>query len=126
MVFANGLYSVSYRIQFVRKDGHLKILKTKEYDHWFYKLRDLNAKFHIGRYFQRVQGGDPLFGDYKSVGGKVIEVRFNYGPGYRVYLTQTGRTVVLLLLGGDKSTQKSDIQKAQKMATEWRSEHGDE
>lgn len=96
------------------------IERTREYDRWFSRLRDLDAKFRIARYFEKLQGGSSLQGDFKGVGGGVVEVRFHFGPGYRVYLAQNGSQVVLLLIGGDKSTQKADIRKAQKMAEEWR------
>lgn len=56
------------------------------------------------------------FGDYKSVGDEVLELRFHFGPGYRVYYTKRGETVVLLLAGGDKSTQERDIEKAKDIA----------
>ena len=94
----------------------MRVNKTSEYDRWFRRLRDLDSKFRIARYFQRLEGGHSLTGDYKSVGGKVIEVRFHFGPGYRVYLTQVGEEVVLLLVGGDKSTQQADIERAKGMA----------
>lgn len=64
--------------------------------------------------------GNP--GDVRSVGGGVSELKIDHGPGYRVYFAQKGQTVVLLLCGGDKSTQSDDISSAQRIATEWRND----
>lgn len=66
----------------------------------------------------RVQGGN--FGDVKSVGDSVFEMRISYGPGYRVYYVLDGKDVVVLLCGGDKSSQNWDIKRAEEMAREWR------
>jgi putative addiction module killer protein len=60
------------------------------------------------------------FGDVKPVGSGISEMRIDYGPGYRVYLMQRGRLLVLLLCGGDKSTQSKDIQQAKAIATQWK------
>ncbi|WP_337590199.1 type II toxin-antitoxin system RelE/ParE family toxin [Ornithinimicrobium sufpigmenti] len=65
----------------------------------------------------RLAHGNP--GDVKAVGQGVVELRLSYGPGYRVYYAQRGHRVVLLLCGGDKSTQQSDISKAQELAAQW-------
>ncbi len=68
----------------------------------------------------RLALGNP--GDVRSVGGGVSELKIDYGPGYRVYFAQRGQTLVLLLCGGDKSTQSSDISIAQRIAAEWRND----
>lgn len=86
------------------------------------RLRDSRAKQRITRYFERQQFGSAITGDIKNVAPKVIEVRFHTGPGYRVYLTQEGKRLVLLLVGGDKSTQRRDIEKAKELARLWREE----
>ena len=90
------------------------------YSEWFDSLRDLNAKFKIEARLERVRRGN--VGDYRSVGEGVCELRINYGPGYRIYFGQVGSTIVLLLCGGDKSTQARDIRKAQEYWTDYRSE----
>ena len=68
----------------------------------------------IVRRISRVAAGN--FGDAKSVGGAVSELRIDHGPGYRVYFTRRGKAVVILLCGGDKRTQSKDIRKAQEIA----------
>ena len=93
------------------------ILKTTEdYSKWLRKLRDLNARAAILKRMVRVGCGN--LGDYKSVGGGVLELRIDYGPGYRVYFTIQGNEIILLLVGGDKSTQKMDIKLAQSLKKE--------
>lgn len=64
-----------------------------------------------------------LIGDFKSLGGGLVELRFNTGPGYRIYASMNGCELLLLLLGGDKSTQASDIEKARVLLKKWRTEH---
>jgi putative addiction module killer protein len=77
---------------------------------WLDALRDRRAIDKIEKRLRRVESGN--LGDCRSVGEGVCELRINYGPGYRVYFGQIGSTIVLLLCGGDKSTQEQDIEKA--------------
>lgn len=91
-----------------------EIRETDEYRKWFESLRDLNAQLRIAARIRRVSLGN--LGDVKSVGGGVLELRITYGPGYRVYLTRHDDTVVVLLAGGDKSTQVRDIERAKGLA----------
>lgn len=90
--------------------------RTKQFSDWLVRLADPKARAAIAARIVGVELGN--FGDAKSVGGKVSELRVDVGPGYRIYLTRTGLTVQLLLCGGDKSTQQSDIKKAQEMVEE--------
>ena len=101
----------------------LEIWTTSVYDRWFSKLRDRVARAKIAQYFDAVAALGRLKGDLKQVGDHVTEVRFNIGPGYRVYLTQEGNKLLLLLVGGDKSSQHRDIEKARELAMEWRQGH---
>jgi putative addiction module killer protein len=80
------------------------------FEEWLDALRDRRAIDKIEKRLRRVESGN--LGDYRSVGEGVCELRINYGPGYRVYFGQSGSTIVLLLCGGDKSTQEQDIEKA--------------
>ena len=89
------------------------------FSEWLDSLRDLKAKFKIERRLDRVGTGN--FGDYRSVGEGVYELKINYCPGYRVYFGQVEETIVLLLIGGDKSTQEQDIRKAKTYWTDYRS-----
>jgi putative addiction module killer protein len=77
---------------------------------WLHALRDVRARARIRVRLNRVRLGN--FGDAKSVGDGVSELRIPYGPGYRVYFARTGSTIVLLLCGGDKATQKRDVNTA--------------
>ena len=97
--------------------------KVKETDHfskWLLKLKDIKGKVSIIRRVKRIQLGN--FGDHESLGNNVNELRITTGPGYRVYYTQKDSDIILLLIGGDKSTQEKDITKAKEMAKEYQSE----
>ena len=90
------------------------IYTTEEFDAWFDALRDKRAARRIQARIDRAEEGN--FGDSKPVGEGVSEMRIHYGPGFRVYFTQHGLELVILLAGGDKSTQAKDIQSALSLA----------
>ncbi len=83
------------------------VLTTERFNGWFNALQDLAGKRRIQARIDRIEDGH--FGDYKPVGGRVCELRIHYGPGYRVYFTLRATDVVILLAGGNKSTQAADI-----------------
>ncbi|RDJ20605.1 type II toxin-antitoxin system RelE/ParE family toxin [Bosea caraganae] len=83
---------------------------------WLGDLRDMTARLRIAARLRRVEHGN--FGDVKPVGDGVRELRIDYGPGYRVYFTQRGQEIVILLCGGDKRTQAADIAHAKRLAKE--------
>ena len=87
--------------------------KSIRFDKWLKNLKDRRAKARILMCIKKVESGN--FGINKAVGGKVSELKIDYGPGYRLYYTVRGVTVIWLLCGGDKSTQTSDIKKAKEM-----------
>ncbi len=80
------------------------------FDEWFNCLRDTKARYRIRARLDRVVEGN--LGDYRFVGDGVWELKIDYGPGYRVYFGQVGSVIILLLCGGDKSTQERDIRQA--------------
>ena len=88
----------------------MTINKTPEFQKWIQKLKDFRAKVHILSRLTQVEGGN--LGDFKSVVNGVLEMRINYGPGYRLYFAKDGESIILLLIGGEKSTQNQDIIKA--------------
>lgn len=92
----------------------VEIRQTDVYSKWFRNLRDRQAQARINVRIRRLSLGNS--GDVKPVGEGVSELRIHYGPGYRVYFTQRGETLVILLAGGDKRTQDRDIEAALKLA----------
>lgn len=92
------------------------VRQTPVFKAWIAGLRDREGRGRILERIRRVQLGQ--FGDTKSVGDGVSELRFSFGPGYRVYYTVRGATVVILLAGGDKGSQERDIRRAKKLAEE--------
>ena len=92
----------------------MEILRTEVFANWFDSLRDYRAKARIQARIDRLELGH--FGDVAPVGEGVSELRIFYGPGYRVYFVKRGLVIVILLSGGDKSTQDSDIAKAKELA----------
>jgi putative addiction module killer protein len=92
----------------------LEIRETAAYAAWFSGLRDRAAKVRIDIRIRRLSLGNK--GDVRPVGEGVSELRIHFGPGYRVYFTRQGDTVVVLLAGGDKSSQEQDIKQAKYLA----------
>jgi len=92
------------------------IQQTKTFANWHCAVRDLKAKVAIARRIDRAAAGN--LGDVKSVGDGVSEMRIDVGAGYRLYFTVRGGIVIVLLVGGDKSTHPADIRQAKKLAKE--------
>jgi putative addiction module killer protein len=90
------------------------VRQSAEFSSWLRRLKDANAVARIVGRIRRIEMGNP--GDSKSVGGGVLEMRIDYGPGYRIYYVHRGTEIVILLCGGDKRTQQQDIRRAQKIA----------
>ncbi len=107
------LYDASYNM------AMYTILQSATFDRWLSRLRDRHA---VDRIVARLLAAeDGHLGDVRSVGGGVSEMRIQYGPGYRVYFITRGAELIVLLCGGDKDSQRRDIERAKRMATEWRS-----
>lgn len=92
------------------------IRRTSVFQTWIDDLRDVRAVARIAKRIDRLALGNP--GDIKPVGDGVSEMRIDYGPGYRVYFTAQGKQIVILLCGGDKSSQERDIRAAKALAKE--------
>ena len=92
------------------------VRRTDIFIDWLSAIKDRRAAARIAARIVRMEDGN--FGDVKPVGEGVSEMRINYGPGYRVYFMQLGRTIILLLCAGDKGTQYRDIARAKKLAKE--------
>ncbi len=92
------------------------IKQTQYFSKWLLKLKDIKAKVSILRRIDRIKLGN--FGDYKSIGNNLLELRITTGPGYRVYFTKQNDEIIVLLIGGDKSSQSDDIKKAKDILKE--------
>ncbi|MDR3123228.1 MAG: type II toxin-antitoxin system RelE/ParE family toxin [Treponema sp.] len=92
----------------------ITIRETEQFKTWIRGLKDRVTQAIINARIRRISGGH--FGDSKPVGGGVSELRVDYGPGFRVYFTQRGQEIIILLCGGDKSTQSGDIKAAKQIA----------
>lgn len=92
--------------------------QTAEFAKWLKRLKDIDARARINVRLKRIALTGNL-GDTKPVGDGVYELRVDYGPGYRVCYSQRGKEILLLLIGGDKSSQQKDIEKAKKINTEY-------
>ena len=90
-----------------------EIRQTEEFEKWFRKLKDKVAKVKFLARFARVENGN--FGNSKRLSQNLFELIFSFGPGYRIYYTVRDNIIVLLLVGGDKSSQKKDIKRAAEM-----------
>ena len=92
----------------------VQVRQTERFVRWLEGLRDLRGRAKVLARIERLISGNP--GDAKSIGAGVPELRINFGPGYRVYYLQKGTTLIILLAGGDKSSQSKDIQAALQLA----------
>lgn len=96
----------------------VELIRSATFDRWLTGLQDRRAVARIAARLDRLAGGNP--GDVQPVGNGVSELRIHYGPGYRVYFLQRGPVLIVLLCGGDKSSQEKDIIQAKALAAEWK------
>lgn len=94
----------------------IEIFQTTEFSNWIRDLKDKTARFRIVVQIDKLKLGN--FKNSKTLGGGLFELKVDHGPGYRVYFIKKEQKIVILLCGGDKSTQQKDITKAQKMVKE--------
>jgi putative addiction module killer protein len=96
----------------------IEIVKSVAFEAWFGDLRDIQARARITARIRRLSLGNP--GDVRPVGAGISEMRIDHGPGYRVYYLQRAEVIAVLLCGGDKHTQRADIQRALAIARHWK------
>jgi putative addiction module killer protein len=94
----------------------IAVRQTAEFRDWLVRLRDRQAVARIAIRIRRMELGNP--GDVKQLGGGLAEMKIDYGPGYRLYFVKREASIVVLLCGGDKSSQRHDIERARKLAEE--------
>jgi putative addiction module killer protein len=94
-----------------------EILQTETFQRWRIRLKDERTRALLAARLARLSLGQ--MGDIKSVGDGIGELRIHHGPGYRIYFQRRGKMIVVLLCGGDKSTQRKDIAMAKQLAQEW-------
>ena len=86
---------------------------TSQFEEWLDDLDDHRAQVRIAARLRQAEAGN--LGDWKSVGGEIYEMRVNFGPGYRLYFTRRGKILIVMLAGGDKSSQAADIRRAKRI-----------
>ncbi len=96
----------------------IELKQTETFRKWREGLKDERIRAHIASRLDRLAFGNA--GDVKPVGQGISELRIDVGPGYRIYHLKRGKTIIILLCGGDKSTQAKDIKTAKRLAEEWR------
>ena len=113
---------MGYSYRGLNRLGTVQVLRTEEFAVWLGGLRDKQGRAKILARIDRLEDGNP--GKTRSVGAGVVEMKIDFGPGYRVYYIQRGRLLIILLCGGDKSTQDNDIKRARAMAIQWAETEG--
>lgn len=96
------------------------VRETEQFQAWLDLLSDRRAKLRIVARLRRAEIGN--LGDWKSIERGICEMRIEYGPGYRLYFTRRGKVLIIILCGGDKSTQQKDIRRAQRIVGQLESE----
>jgi putative addiction module killer protein len=100
----------------------MEFKQTETFRRWRLRLKDERIRALIASRLDRLAYGNA--GDVKAVGRGISELRIDYGPGYRIYYKKRGETIIILLCGGNKSTQKDDVETAKQLAEGWRDENG--
>lgn len=105
------------------RPSSITVVSTPEFRRWLRSLRDERGRARLLKSIDHLSLGQ--FGNAKSVGGGISELRVDYGPGYRIYFANRGSRLILLAYGGDKSRQKTDIARAREIVALWEPEDGD-
>ena len=100
----------------------IEFKQTETFRRWRIRLKDERTRVLIASRLDRLAFGNA--GDARPVGHGISELRIDYGPGYRIYFQRRGDTIIILLCGGDKSTQAKDIKTAKRLSKEWSEENG--
>jgi putative addiction module killer protein len=100
----------------------IEFKQTETFRKWRIRIKDERIRALIASRLDRLAFGNA--GDVKPTGGGISELRIDHGPGYRIYFMKRGSTIIILLCGGDKSTQAKDIQTAKRLAADWSKENG--
>ena len=96
----------------------VEIVESATFKRWVRSLQDRRSVARINTRLRNVSLGN--FGDIRPIGNGISEMRIHYGPGYRLYFMRRGTTIVVLLCGGDKASQQRDIERAKRLALDWR------
>lgn len=100
----------------------MEIRTTEQFDKWFRKLRDRKAKAKINARLRQCEISDTVTGDHHGIGGGISEMRFHFGPGYRIYYTVDNEVLVILLIGSNKNDQTRAIAEARRLLALYRGE----
>ena len=111
-------------VRYNRHKAKTEYAALPEFNEWFDTIRDKEVKFRILQRIRRLSGGNT--GDSRRIGSGISEYRVHFGPGHRIYYLRWEGSFLLLLVGGDKSTQKADITKAKKLANAWKQNQQEE
>jgi putative addiction module killer protein len=99
----------------------IEIIKSKEFADWLVSMKDKRTVGRISAYIDRLKFG--VLGDFKIVNSDIIEVRLHFGPGYRIYLHKENYELIVLLVGGDKSSQDRDVKRAEEILRRFKEEY---
>ena len=94
-----------------------ELIKSETFNRWFRGLKDQKTKFRILARMKKIEEG--YLGNNRRLDAKILELKFDFGPGYRIYFSLKNNTIVILLCAGDKGSQKRDIKKARNILSEW-------
>lgn len=104
----------------IEEDILLRVYESETFSSWLRKLKDAKAKAQIEKQIHRIKVAEAYVGDWKPIGGGIVEIRIDSGPGYRLYTVMECRKLLILLAGGTKQSQSRDIAAAKRELMKWR------